>query len=66
MSAPASAKAKAMAWPMPRVPPVTRAVLPLREKRDITSAIVRYLSIVQIARIVEKKRRRDEETKKTT
>lgn len=40
MSAPASARAKAIAWPIPRVPPVTRAVFPLREKRDITSAIV--------------------------
>lgn len=33
MSAPASASAYAMAWPIPRVPPVTMAVLPSREKR---------------------------------
>jgi hypothetical protein len=34
MSAPASARASAIAWPIPRVPPVTMAVLPAREKRD--------------------------------
>lgn len=40
MSAPASARAIAIAAPMPRVPPVTRAVLPWREKREgIVSAI---------------------------
>lgn len=30
MSAPASANARAMVWPMPRVPPVHSAVFPLR------------------------------------
>jgi hypothetical protein len=33
-SAPASASAIAMAWPMPRVPPVTTALRPSSEKRD--------------------------------
>jgi hypothetical protein len=32
MSAPASARAMAIEAPMPRVPPVTRAVWPSREK----------------------------------
>jgi hypothetical protein len=32
MSAPASARARDMAWPIPLVPPVTRAVWPSREK----------------------------------
>jgi hypothetical protein len=36
MSAPASASAIAIAAPMPRVPPVTRAVLPASEKREGT------------------------------
>lgn len=34
MSAPASARAMATDWPMPRVPPVTTAVWPSREKRE--------------------------------
>ena len=33
MSAPASARPIAMDRPMPRVPPVTRAALPVRSKR---------------------------------
>lgn len=35
MSAPASARAIATAWPMPLVPPVMRAVCPSREKRAL-------------------------------
>ena len=38
--APASARAMAMAWPMPRVPPVTTAVWPWREKRFEMESIV--------------------------
>lgn len=37
-SAPASAKAKAIACPMPLVPPVTTAVWPLSEKRELIVA----------------------------
>jgi hypothetical protein len=40
MSAPASARAMAMDWPMPRVPPVTRAVWPDREKSCWTVVMV--------------------------
>jgi len=40
MSAPASASAIAMACPIPRVPPVTRAVCPWRENIAITPAIL--------------------------
>ena len=41
MSAPASAKPIATAWPIPRVPPVIRAVWPSREKNE--AAIVKLL-----------------------
>jgi len=34
MSAPASARARAIARPIPRVPPVTRAVLPVRSNSE--------------------------------
>jgi len=34
MFAPAEARARAMPRPIPRLPPVTRAVLALREKRE--------------------------------
>jgi hypothetical protein len=37
MSAPASARAIATAWPMPLVPPVMRAVCPSREKRALVA-----------------------------
>jgi hypothetical protein len=40
MSAPASASARDMACPIPRVPPVTRAVWPSREKSCCTDVIV--------------------------
>jgi hypothetical protein len=40
MSAPASARAMAMDWPMPRVPPVTRAVWPDSEKSCWTVVMV--------------------------
>jgi hypothetical protein len=40
ISAPASANATAIACPMPRVPPVTTAVLPAKEKRSDTEDIV--------------------------
>ena len=40
MSAPASARAMAMAWPMPRVPPVTTAVCPVSEKSEETVAAI--------------------------
>ena len=53
MSAPASARAKAIAWPMPRVPPVTRAVLPVKENKDVTVA-----AIVGIICAEEKERER--------
>lgn len=39
-SAPASARAMAMAWPMPRVPPVRRAVCPSREKSALVAIAV--------------------------
>lgn len=39
-SAPASANAIAIAWPIPRVPPVTRAVFPSREKSCWTEFIL--------------------------
>lgn len=46
ISAPASARAIAIAAPMPRVPPVMRAVLPWREKREgIESAIFNFLGL---------------------
>jgi hypothetical protein len=34
ISTPASARPRAMAWPMPHAPPVTKAVLPSRRKRS--------------------------------
>lgn len=40
MSAPASARARAIDWPMPRVPPVTRAVWPSSEKSCCTDAML--------------------------
>lgn len=40
MSAPASASAIAIACPIPRVPPVTRAVCPSRENSCCTDAIL--------------------------
>ena len=40
MSAPASASARAIDFPMPLVPPVTRAVLPAREKREGSDGVV--------------------------
>jgi hypothetical protein len=40
MSAPASARAIAIAWPIPRVPPVTSAVCPSRENNCITGAMI--------------------------
>ena len=40
MSAPASARARAMACPIPRVPPVMTAVLPVREKSFIMASMV--------------------------
>src|ERR1700742_2245582 len=39
MSAPACAKAMAMARPMPRLPPVTTALRPASEKRVISSPL---------------------------
>lgn len=46
ISAPASARAIAIAAPMPRVPPVMRAVLPWREKREgIESAIFNFFGL---------------------
>ena len=42
MFAPASASAIAIAWPMPRVPPVTRAVCPSRENSCCTDAMVEW------------------------
>ena len=49
MSAPASANARAIAWPIPRVPPVTTAVLPASEnisaKEDMATEPI--LSLVQ-------------------
>ncbi len=40
ISAPASAKASAMACPIPRVPPVTMAVCPSRENIDGSAEVV--------------------------
>ena len=45
-SAPASAKAKAIACPMPLVPPVTTAVWPLREKSELTVADIVAIELV--------------------
>lgn len=41
-SAPASARATATAWPMPRVPPVTTAVWPSRENRLGVAILVNW------------------------
>ena len=43
MSAPASARAMAIDWPMPRVPPVTRAVWPSSEKSCCTDVMLAVL-----------------------
>jgi hypothetical protein len=50
MSAPASANAIAIAWPIPRVPPVTTAVLPASENSFSNDSIL--LSLCEL--IVEK------------
>jgi hypothetical protein len=46
MSAPASARARAIACPIPLVPPVTRAVWPAREKSSWTVDISVVFSLV--------------------
>lgn len=49
MSAPASASARAMACPIPLVPPVTMAVLPLSENReDIVADMVVAVVVVVV------------------
>jgi hypothetical protein len=39
MSAPASARPMATAWPMPLVPPVIKAVWPSNENKDIIDCV---------------------------
>lgn len=51
-SAPASARAMATAWPMPRVPPVTTAVWPSRENR-LGVAILANWSCSRLLRIFQ-------------
>jgi hypothetical protein len=55
MSAPASASAKAIAWPIPLVPPVTIAVFPLSEKSWLTVADI--VTDVMFNRIIKKNSR---------
>lgn len=45
MSAPASASAIAMALPMPRVPPVTRVVLPVRSKAEVIVDSIEFVMV---------------------
>lgn len=43
-----------MAWPMPRVPPVTNAVLPSRLKKDITdAAMLKQITVMLNSRRVQ-------------
>lgn len=52
ISAPASARATAIAWPIPRVPPVTRAIWPLRENSSVTGGAM--VSTVRVVLVVRK------------
>jgi hypothetical protein len=55
ISAPASASAMAIAWPIPRVPPVTRAVWPDREKSSCTVVIVSVVAVMLGKVVVRRK-----------
>lgn len=49
MSAPISASAIAIAWPIPLVPPVTRAVWPWRENKSWTEGMIgQFLGLYQV------------------
>jgi hypothetical protein len=67
MLAPASARARAMDWPIPRVPPVTRAVWPSRENSSCTAVMVKvwcgiYSSVPKgLVSVVDIKRVEDQE-----
>lgn len=55
ISAPASANARAIALPMPLVPPVTNAVFPLKSKK-LGIAIVIELNLVFLSDYLEIKK----------
>ena len=52
MSAPASARAMAIAWPIPRVPPVTRTVWPEREKSSFTEVMMGVCFVMSFGKVV--------------